>query len=187
MDKVFDNEEDCRSCLQQALALVGRTPHESDLLEVYTTCCYEAPPETGQKGFQLLVGSWVIRDDDLKVFDVIKNAIVALAAANFVFASMTAAGVTGIVAAVVQLLKEAYRSGAMITPSQAKVLVALKSAGRPLDVGSLLSLLPRDQEGDWNEDRIRAELSELASVHTRKGFAALVECNTKGHWTVKGV
>jgi len=187
MATIFENEADCRTCLQEALGLGAGLPHEAGLLDAFTSCCHEAPHDTRRKEFQLLLNRWVIRDDDLKLFDLVKNAVLALAAVNFVFADMTVAGVSGVVAAIVQMLTNAYRSGATITPSQSKLLIALKNANRPANARSLLKLLAGDKDEGWNDARIRAELNELSCVHTRRGFVELVECNKEGQWTVKGV
>src|SRR5207302_1335443 len=73
---------------------------------------------------ELIIGNWVIRDDDLEVFAIIKDAILSLAGAQFVFGNLSAAGLTTIALSIVRLLRNAYAKGAKISPEQAEILAA---------------------------------------------------------------
>jgi len=68
----------------------------------------------------------VIGQSRVKLFAAIKDAIGPLAAAGFVLDSLPLAGIIAIVFALVQLLRNAYRTGAVVSVPQMQILTVLE-------------------------------------------------------------
>jgi hypothetical protein len=188
MDQEFDSRADCVTYLREALGSPSLNEKaEAAVFEKLTDAC-EVPAEAEaapQSPFEMRLGRWVVRDEDLKLFGAVKDSVVALASANYLLGDLTAAGAASLAFAMLQLFRNAYRFGARVSRPQSRFLAVLKRAGRPLSVGELLQALgPNDPS--WNEAVVRQELAALQQVPTRNGAVAFVQSTADSRWLPAG-
>lgn len=115
--RAFDSRSACREYLRQELELQGPENVTEGLLAGLVRAC-EAPESGSEPPGQelpVILGRWVIRDEDLALFASLKDATLSLAAVQYVFQDLNAAGLAALFFAVAQLCLNAYRTGALVS------------------------------------------------------------------------
>lgn len=161
---------------------------EEELLAALVDSCEEniSTTKLGTRRHELCVGRWVILDGDLDLFKVVKDAVLALAPAHFLFSSLTAAGIASLVFSLLQAVRNAYRGGVVLTPEQVQLLLVLKAQNQPVNPADLSAILPAVNGTNWTPERVHKELGTLSAFPTRGGAAALVKVNGNGEWFPNG-
>ena len=154
---------------------------------------FKAPdPEVPEGGFPVIVGRWVIRDDDLKAFEEFVRAITAAAGATFFFdhTKILAAGV-GVAVAVFSIFRNARRSSAFLSNDELVILWAVKGADRRRprisDLVPLLADRPKSDGAPWVEESIQGTLEHLEKYPTPSGLKKFVARDAEGGWGLEGV
>lgn len=185
MEADFDDVSRYRDWLQDKLQLEPTDPHHSGLVEAFTLAAAEGSDDPLR--LELIVGNWVIRDGDLEIFETIKDTVLALAGAKFVFGNLGAAGVTAMAFSLIGLLRKAYAKGAKISPEQAEILASLRAVGRPVSVPHLLDELTLSGALEWNEPTIMRTLISLTAVPSHSGSIKIVESFPDNTWALADV
>jgi len=188
MSEEFQDRKACRTWLQQLLAIGGDADDITQgVLDGLVDSCEEETAPPSSSGFAVRIRRWVIRDEDLKLFAAIKDAIGPLAAAGFVLDSLPLAGIIAIVFALVQLLRNAYRTGAVVSVPQMQILTVLEHTKRPQTVDEILAQLPQCKDTPWDHEGVLKELQALKEVFTKNGKVAFVDVKSDGRWFLSGV
>lgn len=133
---------------------------------------------------------WVVRDDDVKLIDGLWNALTAAAGTNYFVGSVTAAAVTGVVAAVAKTIYNMRRKGAYLNPLQHRLLLALRSVQGLLETELLerIQTMHAPDEPKLTVADLNTELMALTKVRLRDGtVVALVAQDGDQRWSVCGV
>lgn len=163
---------------------------EEELLAVFVDTCEEGEDadtnNDAKPRYELRVGRWVVLDSDLDLFSIIKDAVLALAPARFMFSSLTEAGLASLVFSLLQIALNAHRNGALLTREQVQLLLVLKAQNRAIEPSELNELLQSSTGSIWTVERVMEELGTLTAFPTRGGSAALVLVNGNGRWIANG-
>lgn len=180
----FDKRVDCSKHLAVALQLEQDSVIEKGLLNAFTDACDEDRGEEPPR-FAMRLGRWVVRNEDLDLFGTIKDGLLALASSHYAFANLTVSGITSVALAVYKLLRNAYRSGATVSSTQAELLAILKNKG-PCSAEQIAGAGSFGGKV-WTEQQVRAELTVLTKVATRNDIVAFVGEDANGRWSLRGV
>jgi biotin operon repressor len=141
--------------------------------------------EAGQATARLMVKGlkWVIRDDDLKLFDAFIKAVSAAAAAGFFMkADIPATAMTSLVTTVCTLVYNVARKGAKLTDAQCQTLLALKAHNAAVTESVLASEL------GISEAEVGETLSHLKAVRLADGTVVAIVAQDGGkRWMAAGV
>ncbi|MBY3381694.1 hypothetical protein [Rhizobium laguerreae] len=153
--------------------------------------CFKAPtPRLPRNGFALIVSRWVVRDDDLKLYEEFVKAISAAAGATFFLdqTKILAAGV-GVGVAVFSIFRNAWKSSAVLSPDEVAVLWALRREHphrpRKADLVTLLAESTRIE--GWSEEAVQRILDKLEKYPAPTGLKKFVACDGQGGWGLEGV
>lgn len=182
--KEFAKREDCVSHLASALELGRDSPWQGELIDAFADACRVDAREE-RPSFDFRLARWVIRDEDLNLFGAVKDGMTALASVQYVFADLTASGITSVGLAVCMLLRNAYRKGATVSSTQAALLAILKDRG-PSSASEIASA-GSSAGNAWTEQQVRAELTALTKVATKNDTVAFVAEDANGKWSLRGV
>ncbi|MFN5298260.1 MAG: hypothetical protein ACK5HA_08180 [Planctomycetaceae bacterium] len=166
MDLKFDNLADCKAQWRDLLGLDVADPHTAQLLEQLAELS-EAPEEPAAPGsFQLKFRSWVMRDEDLKIVESVRDALMAIAATKFMPINITVATVAGIAVAVLRVARECRLFGTILGHRDSQLIGILKAAGEPLSPANLLDRL---RPLGWDDEDVKASIRRLKATPTRSG------------------
>jgi len=145
-----------------------------------------------EPAFDLIVGRWVIRDEQLDIFKCLRDAVVAMAPVNFFLNAPTTAAVTAVLAAVAGIARNALRFGTTLTPSQLVVVAMLRASGPllPEEIAAKLNdsnYFPNALPDGWTSQEVATQLNSLKEALTRNGRVALVEVASDGRWNLRGL
>ncbi len=187
-DQTFGKRQDCVNWLQTRLALDPVSAVGEGLLDGFAVTCKDTCKDTGKDGgvFETQLNRWVIRDEDLNLFATVRDIIAPMAATEYVLSNEPAAVVTGVVLAVIDLLRKAKRYGAWLNPPHAEIVAVLKKRREPLTPGEILRELP-SAKPPWTEQMVQDLLEELSEIVTNNGVVALVRKTRDGKWCLSGV
>lgn len=80
------------------------------LLDGFADLCEDPAANPASQGLELLHGRWVVRDDDLELFKVTRDAVMTLASTTVVTHSLSAATIASLAFGVAALMRNARRS-----------------------------------------------------------------------------
>jgi hypothetical protein len=173
----YPSEAACRNFVTKELGI--DLPHDlakSLAARLAPACQEHFAPKTG---LGLVIRQWVIRQEDLGFFGVLRTSALAFVA------SATAAPVAGPVvaalAAIAELGWNMWRKGARLETRDLQVLIALEKSSRPLTPGEIAKSLSTKTEG-WSTADVKAVLTRLGKLPTRSGSIAVVHETEKGRW-----
>ncbi len=134
---------------------------------------------------------WVIRDEDLKLFDTILDGVKTSAGAGFfVLAGLTPIGATaaaiGIAAAFLKLIYNARKKGAFLSERDYSLIATLLSEPAGLTEEEILVRLSSAESG-WTVAMVRESLAALADVSTASGRVSMVWKSADGRWRTAGL
>jgi hypothetical protein len=138
-----------------------------------------------------LVRRWVIRDDDLELFDTVVDAIVLLlpgvlaAGAAAGAAGASAAALVGAAGGLAKLWQRARRKGAMLDPRERLVLAALHVEG-PMTLDDL-HLRLRATDLSWTTTEVQQHLQRLAACPARDGTTLELVVHDGARWRTAGI
>jgi len=189
MDQTFEDANACRDYLNAHLALTAAgDAQKAAMLDGIAAACEEQEADAPTTpAFALRLRRWVVRDQDLKLFEALSSVVLALAAATFAPLSLPAAGIGGLVVAVAALLNNARAHGTTITHRQVYVLTALRAAARPLTPNELLQALQAIGGFTWALADVERELTALSEAVTPNGKKAFVEALSSGAYCLTDV
>lgn len=144
--------------------------------------------QTQTKGFgRIFVKRWTIRDDDLKLIDLICSGLTvgALAATGGAVLAVSAATLAALVKVIYVLVKK----GVKITPAQHKILLGLKAGSKGRTIEELVAWLRESYcEEDWSLTTVEAELTTLQSTALNDGTVVKLADKSSGNrWYAAGV
>ncbi len=96
MAQEFSDRSACADELKRRLHLLPETSAiDRELLKLLTDACNESGADSDAQDsddvvFETRVGRWVIRDDDLKLLEAVRDATLAFAAASYVVQDLAA-------------------------------------------------------------------------------------------------
>jgi hypothetical protein len=183
-NQVFKKRQDCVAWLRANFGLDSASPVAEGALAGFADACEDTSRLGGV--FEAQLGRWVIRDEDLKLFATVRDVITPMAAAGYVLSSLPAAGVTGVVLAVIDLLRKARRFGAWLTPPYAEIVAVLRAHSEPLTPVEILRELPHASP-PWTEQMVGEALAGLREIATKNGPVVLVQQTHDGKWCLSGV
>jgi hypothetical protein len=189
MSASLRNRAECETALRQTLLLSGPPNSvQAHILAGIVDAC-EEPDDTPQLSprdrHQLRVGRWVIRDDDLELFQIVKTAMLAFSAAQFTFTSLSAGGATALAFSAAQLVRNVFRKGISLDPKQLQLLLVLKASSKPMAAHEIAAALGTDP--NWSGRDVEQELARLRKMQARGGSVSLVEENSDQQWLANGV
>lgn len=131
-------------------------------------------------GMAARFGRWVIRDEDIGFFNVLKNGL-SLGAALSIGGS-PAAPFVGVIAALCQTSWNIYRNGVSLTPLQIRVLAELEKEKNGMSVNKITAQISV-QEAKISNAEVEKVLEELDRIPARSGLKSVVS-KYKGLWRV---
>jgi hypothetical protein len=136
-------------------------------------------------GLGLRIGTWVLREADLPVVEII-GMVAAAATIAAAPAALTASAAIGGVAAFAGLCWRTWRRGASLSRSEVAVLGFLQLCG-PMTLAHLLRTLPTTLPEIAAKD-VEKALKSLTDVELRDGhIVALVREDASGRWRTSGL
>lgn len=135
---------------------------------------------------------WVIRNDDLALFDALGEAITASATGAVVLASTgslslgAAPPAIEILCQLVKVGRAVRAKGATLEPDEFQVLMALRAHTTGLSIGRLKEVLPNRAPFD-SEDSLEAQLHHLDNFPTRSGGVSLVWRSADQLWRARDI
>ncbi|MGB6688602.1 MAG: hypothetical protein WBE76_12245 [Terracidiphilus sp.] len=171
LDRQQLDQQDSRANIRSAL-LAGISSAEDDLRN-------ESQDDKSQ-AFHLKVGSWVIRDDDVPIFEAV-NAV-----ASAVVLTLTTAGIAwpAIATALTSLASvcwRVWRKGARLSSRQVSVYGFLKAQG-PMTLAALADCLKKAGI-DLTQDDVASTLESLAEIELNDGqIVTLASRDASEHW-----
>jgi hypothetical protein len=184
----FDRADECRAEIAARLAIPAGRLGDA-ILDALTDVC-EVSGEPAGRPFGLRVGRWIIRDEDLKLFQSVRDCFVALAAVDYLARSVTAGTITAILFAIASLAVNMRRRGTVLDASQLAVVTLMKAAGTPLSVDEIVAgirLAPAPPERDLSSSEVKVVLASLRALLTKDGTVAVVEPYGSERWILRGV
>jgi hypothetical protein len=191
----FGNETDCVNYLLslitagvEALPSEARTPLGRRIATEFKAPTGEAPAG----GFSVVVDRWVVRDDDLKLFEEFNRALVAAAGASFFVdhTKVIAAGI-GVGVAAFSIVRNGWRSTAHLSNDELVILLAIKSAEPPrpktTDLALTLKTVARSSGEFWSESDVEQTLVLLKEYPTKSGLKKFIAQDSAGGWGVEGI
>jgi hypothetical protein len=164
------------------------TTIEQLLISEFCDLCEESSSDPAGNVLEIRIARWVVRDDDLELFKVIRDAAVTLASTNYVLSSMSTAAVVSLALGVATLIRNVLRSTATLSTDEVVVMVILSKIGHPATVDEILSALrTRESKSSWTNKRVKMVLKGLEKVVTRKDIVPLVKADARGAWSLVGV
>jgi hypothetical protein len=164
------------------------TTIEQLLISEFCDLCEESSSDPAGNVLEIRIARWVVRDDDLELFKVIRDAAVTLASTNYVLSSMSTAAVVSLALGVATLIRNVLRSTATLSTDEVVVMVVLSKIGHPATVDEILSALrTRESKSSWTNKRVKMVLKGLEKVVTRKDIVPLVKADARGAWSLVGV
>src|ERR1700722_15649877 len=130
MPLITNDRAACEAEIRRALLLESATTNlQEEFLAAVVDACEEEAEEEGdtKRRLELRIGRWVILDNDLDLFKVTRDAVLALAPAHFLFSGMGEAGVASLIYSLLQVARNMYRGGALLTAEQIQLLLMLKA------------------------------------------------------------
>ena len=180
----YDTKEKAVDYIKSELMpLCGDDSIADAIADAYAKCFEtEVEPDPDSR-LVITAWKWVIRDDDLKLFDALTKAISAAASLNFfVDKSITVGFVTTIIITVVSLFYNVARKGAKLSEEQCSVLVALKAFDIPVSANELALHMKLP------EDSVNELLVSLQKVRLSDGsVVAIATLDGNGFWQAAGV
>lgn len=177
--RTFYSEEECLVELRAALGSDAEGTRSVLAEEVAHALLQDmAAPSDGpaSHGFEVKLGTWAIRDDELDAFALIKDTVL-------VHLAVMGGGATGgpwVALAVTtgRLLLALYRKGVRLTPEQALVLTELRRCRDPRVPSEIAATLG----SEWNNEKVAAQLEGLATAVSRSGAVKIAERMPDGRW-----
>ena len=123
-----------------------------------------------------MLGSWVIRDEDLDFFNVFKESVVSAAGAGFILGNLSIGALTGILLSLLSLWHRIRIHGVSLSPIKLQILAVLKAKGNPQTAEDLAQVLECDIES------INLALSQLSEIVTRSGVVPFIRETSSGWW-----
>jgi hypothetical protein len=178
----FEQRADAVAFLAEAIG--DRFDRPEDAAAVAEVCAdaFREQPDSGasEGAFDLVIITpirWVIRNDDLKLFDAFFKAAGAAAGVNFFLAAATPAAIVGLLTAVFGVVRAVLKKGISLTEDQCRLLMALRGHGTPMSVSQVAGQL------GLAEDEAKARLEALTKLRCRDGtVAAIVAEDGAGLW-----
>ncbi len=189
MAQEFSDRSACADELKRRLHLLPETSAiDRELLKLLTDACNESGADSDAQDsddvvFETRVGRWVIRDDDLKLLEAVRDATLAFAAASYVVQDLAASEITAIAFAFLELARNARQAGGWLTSPQLQIVRALEKSGRTASRNDLLKKLPKG----WTEADIDREVKGLHALPTRGGPTKVVDELTDGQIILCGI
>ncbi len=156
-----------------------------ELLEVYTSG-RGARFAGGQIGFR----TWIIRNDDLKLLELLIPAAMAVVTFLSIAAAPPAVMVAGLAFSAVGIADKLRTKGISVDPEDFHILMALKQAGpsTPSRIAEILSGLHIYGKDVWDEHRVIAALNKLKLLPQNDGTTAtIVNESSDGRWSTAGI
>ena len=182
--RTYSSFADCRRAVS-ARVEIGSLPWQDAILDGLARACECATATERDIGYSIRLGRWAIRDDDLKVFQTLRDAIAAMASVNFFLNAPTPGAITGVVLALAQTALNARRCGCWLTSQQAAVLGVLASAPEPLtsqDVSAILGSVLAPEAEELSDQEVQVLLAELEAMPAKGTVSALVQRLPGNRW-----
>jgi len=132
------------------------------------------------QAFHLRVGSWVIRDDDLPLFEGV-NSMAAAVTVSLSSAGLDWPAVAAALTAIANICWRVWRKGARLTRRQISVYGFLKANG-PMPIAPLTAALNKGGK-DFSEQDVASTLKSLAELELNDGqIVALASEDASHEW-----
>jgi hypothetical protein len=187
--KKFDEEKECIKYLTTKLE------SKSTSKELVETVAKELSKEfvEGKRtkgGFGLAINRWVIRDEDLKFFDLISAVGLAIVGVGTGVAEPLA--VANVFVAVVKIIRNALSKGIQLNQDQQLLLILLKSnksiCWTKEEIVNYFSSLQQVKLQNWTNNKVEDILSQLSEMRCSDGTViSIVEKDGKGCWGTSGI
>jgi len=188
MSTEFEDKDLCRDQLQGLLKLSPENEQEQQILDALVESCEVVDPaQARERRFELRVGKWVIREEDLKLFDVVKDSLTMFASGGYLLGNLTAAGITSLIVSLVRLGRDCYLNGVTITDKQLQIILTLKKEGRAIAFRDILASLVNETPDGWNEPDLRKELEALKTMPSRNKKVEVVQSTSADEWFLTGI
>jgi hypothetical protein len=166
------------ACRDQLAAAVGATT-DAAVLDALVGACRE--PE--QSNLESMVGSWVVRNDDLDLFKPVASGLGVLVGLLFPGGAVVAATVIGLAIDLLDAARKARAKAVHLTDGTQLVVLRATRKHPGLTTAELTAALNDEAaEEPWTEAEVTAALGALGEANTGSGFVKLVEADTKGRW-----
>ncbi len=174
-DMRYSIEADCRAFIAAKLDGLPSSVTGELSARLASACAKQSAP---RMGLGLRIRSWVIREEDLGFFSVLRNGS-AVAAAT-IAASSVAAPIAGALVAAAETGWNAWRKGAKVSPDDLEVLILLESSDG-LRPGQIAAKLPQRKKKRTAKE-VENALKRLSKLPTRSGSIAVVHKDSAGYW-----
>jgi hypothetical protein len=179
--ETYFNEDECSEHVAQFLYSDRIAPVLSEAVASALTIELQCDPvEASRDSFDIKVRSWVIRDEDVSFFELLKDGLLlylSTHAALPIGSSVVAFAVT-----VSRLLWNLYRCGVMLSGDPLLVFVELRGHSEPTWPDTLRLALGEP----WTVDRVERTLELLTAVPSRSSPVKLASRLPDGRWVHHG-
>jgi hypothetical protein len=175
--RVFSSQEECGAFVAQLLA--GELPGEIAqhvAARLATRCKDKQVPALG---IAFRINRWVIRQEDLGFFNVLRTA--ALAGLAAVSGASAAAPVVGALAAAAETGWNLWRKGVKLEEVDLRVLQLLEEAEGGLAAGDIAKRLSA-KGTRWSTKSVEQVLGRLSKLNAHSGTVAVVHQSSDGKW-----
>jgi hypothetical protein len=190
----FIDKQDCTNYLTLELNSAGMSSELSIPIAERIADCFRddgAFLSRSTKGFGLLLRKYVIRDDDLKLFESFKNGFIAFASIGFLSSSINVSSVAALAFSIFEIARNSLNRGVRITQVQFIILSILKYSHKRLTIHEIYDVLhknPIATASDIDKVELKRELNRLAGKIPRMGNAvSLVFEDSDGRWGVVSI
>jgi hypothetical protein len=174
----FSSESDCADFIVDSMVRLGMGDEISrTIAEQIAPDCIEKASCPDQ-GFGLIVGNWVVRQEDLEFFEVLKTAA-ALGVVVFL-GSALAGPIAAAFCAAAQLAWNAWRKGCLLSPLEVRILHELSSCRDGLTISQLHERI--SVHGVPSLIQVRDALERLANLVSRSGKIELIVEDATKRW-----
>ncbi|MBR9911734.1 MAG: hypothetical protein GYB33_15420 [Gammaproteobacteria bacterium] len=183
--KVFDSRAEACTEVTRLLADQGLDPALAG--DIAARVIDEFQTRDRPDGFRIQVNRWVIKDEDLDLFDKLSPAAItaATAAADPSSAPALAAAVATAISSVIFIARKLLSHSIVLSTEQYEVLIALKSYRAGADIEQIAEAMLQRNTGQPQslEQHIQQVLDELATIRVRAGETrTLVNRDQTGKW-----
>lgn len=172
MTRTFFSSEECRAALDAALG-AGEAGRRSAMAgEVAAALVQDMARDAQAKdadAFEVKVGQWAIRDDEILLLDLIKDGVLA-------YLEMKPGTVVSVAVTAARQILALWRKGVRLTPETAPALTELRRIRGPRELREIAAAL------GWDVTETQAALDWLAAAPARAGTVELAKKLPDGRW-----
>ncbi|MEO3475987.1 hypothetical protein AAFN86_29350 [Roseomonas sp. CAU 1739] len=172
MTKTFFSSEECQAALDVALGSAEAGQRGAMASEVAAALVRDMAHDAragDADAFEVKLGHWAIRDDEINLLDLIKDSVLA-------YLETKPGAVVSLAVTVARQLLALWRKGVRLTPETAQTLTELRRVRGPRELAEIAGAL------GWEEGKTQTALDWLSAAPARAGAVKLAEKLPDARW-----